>query len=115
MARKVVVTLIDDYDGTSTAEETVTFGIDGATYEIDLSAANAAALRKMLDQWIPHARRTGRGKGKPVNRKDHTASNGSRRSDLTAIRAWASENGHQVSSRGRIAAETIQAYQKATA
>ncbi|MGW5575146.1 histone-like nucleoid-structuring protein Lsr2 [Nocardia thailandica] len=115
MARKVVVTLIDDYDGTSTAEETVVFGIDGVTYEIDLSSANAATLRETLDQWIPYARRVGRGKAKPAARREQAAPGGSRRNDLTAIRAWAAENGHKVSSRGRIAAEIVEAYQKASA
>lgn len=116
MARKVVVTLIDDFDGTSTAEETVTFGIDGIAYEIDLSATNATALREALDQWIPHARRTGRAaKAKPGIGRGTPASTTGPRRDLTAIRAWATENGHKVSSRGRIAAETITAYEKASA
>ncbi|WP_043660627.1 histone-like nucleoid-structuring protein Lsr2 [Nocardia thailandica] len=116
MARKVVVTLIDDYDGTSTAEETVTFAIDGITYEIDLSTTNATKLRQELDQWIPHARRTGRTtKAKPSTRKETTPDSKSSRRDLTAIRAWAAANGHKVSTRGRIAAETVAAYEKASA
>ena len=40
MAQKVQVVLIDDLDG-GDATETVTFGLDGATYEIDLSEQNA--------------------------------------------------------------------------
>lgn len=51
MARRVVVTLVDDFDGVSAAEETVTFAIDGATYEIDLSETNAAKLREVFEQW----------------------------------------------------------------
>ncbi|MFD9547103.1 histone-like nucleoid-structuring protein Lsr2 [Nocardia salmonicida] len=43
MARKVIVSLVDDFDGTSEADETVTFGIDGVTYEIDLSPVDATS------------------------------------------------------------------------
>ncbi|MGW6425055.1 histone-like nucleoid-structuring protein Lsr2 [Nocardia sp. NPDC055053] len=116
MARKVVVTLIDDFDGTSAAEESVSFGIDGASFEIDLSDTNAAKLRDVFEQWIPHARRTGRIKGIRRRPEITTAtSKSSRRSDMTAVRAWAVENGHKVSTRGRIAAEVITAYEKASA
>ena len=48
MARKVIVELVDDYDGESKAEGTVVFSIDGATYEIDLSELNAKALCAFL-------------------------------------------------------------------
>ena len=44
MAQKVNIVLVDDLDGTE-ATETVTFGLDGVSYEIDLSAANATRLR----------------------------------------------------------------------
>ena len=47
MAQKTVVLLSDDLDG-GTADETVTFALDGVSYEIDLSAANAAMLRQAL-------------------------------------------------------------------
>ncbi|MFD6105686.1 Lsr2 family protein [Nocardia salmonicida] len=116
MARKVVVTLIDDSDGISIAEETVTFEIDGAAYEIDLSTDNAAKLRATFDQWLPHARRTGRIKAS-VRRSEAKASVVAlqRRNDHNAIRAWASNNGHSVSTRGRISAEVVAAYDKATA
>ncbi|WP_456320117.1 Lsr2 dimerization domain-containing protein [Nocardia aurea] len=45
MARKVVVTVVDDYDGKSQAAETVSFALDGEVYEIDLSETNAESLR----------------------------------------------------------------------
>ena len=47
MAQQVNVVLVDDLDGTP-AEETVTFGLDGISYEIDLTAENAARLRDSL-------------------------------------------------------------------
>jgi hypothetical protein len=51
MAKKVTVTLVDDFDGEGAADETVEFGLDGVTYEIDLSAKNATKLRNDLKQW----------------------------------------------------------------
>jgi hypothetical protein len=59
MAQKVTVELEDDLDG-GPADETVRFGVDGSDYEIDLSAKNAAALRRKLAPFIDHARKAGR-------------------------------------------------------
>jgi hypothetical protein len=104
MAQRVQVVLEDDYDG-GTAEETVTFALDGAEYEIDLSAENAAELRNALAPWVAHARKTGgrRKRGaKPV--ADTSTSE---------IRAWAQANGHDVSSRGRVSSTVRQAYEQA--
>ncbi|MGW6730656.1 histone-like nucleoid-structuring protein Lsr2 [Nocardia sp. NPDC055029] len=117
MARRIIVTLVDDFDGTSTAKETVSFGIDGATYEIDLSDTNATKLRDQFEQWIPAARRTGRIRtsGRRRTETTATANPSARRNDLTAIRAWAKKNGHSVSTRGRIAVDIITAYDQATA
>ena len=57
VAREVIEKLIDDLDG-GDAAETVTFGLDGATYEIDLSKKNAAAFRKSLARYVGAARRS---------------------------------------------------------
>jgi hypothetical protein len=45
MARRIVRELVDDLDGTPAAE-TVRFGLDGVLYDIDLSIAHAARLRR---------------------------------------------------------------------
>ena len=110
MAQRVKIILEDDLDG-STADETVTFGLDGVTYEIDLSESNADKLRDDLASWIGHARRSGGRRATGVKR----AAPGSTRtrSDLGAIREWARAHGHQVSDRGRISAEVQEAYDKA--
>lgn len=108
VARKVTVELVDDYDGKSKAEETVVFGLDSTTYEIDLSVLNASALRGFFEQWTPHARKVGRiPKGKSVARPATS------REQTQAIREWARQNGYEVSSRGRIQADIIEAYKKA--
>jgi hypothetical protein len=56
VASKTVVELFDDLDG-GHADETVSFALDGVDYEIDLSAANAAALRDALAEFVSHAHR----------------------------------------------------------
>lgn len=109
MAQRVEVVLIDDVDG-GDAAETVTFGLDGVTYEIDLSDKNARKLRDDFATWSGHARRAG-STGRSVSRKRPGTS--AKRSDLSAVREWARQNGHNVSERGRISAEVQEAYDKA--
>jgi hypothetical protein len=58
MAQRVNVVLVDDIDG-SEAAETVTFGLDGVQYEIDLSTDNADKFRDVLAPYVGHARRSG--------------------------------------------------------
>ena len=59
MAQRVVVTLSDDIDG-GQAEETVSFGLDGKAYEIDLNAANAKKLRGLLEPYVEAGRKRSR-------------------------------------------------------
>ncbi|UTT69856.1 Lsr2 family protein [Arthrobacter sp. DNA4] len=108
MAQKVNIILVDDLDGGS-ADENVKFGLDGASYEIDLSAANAAELRSSLERFINAARKASGG-----SRAQRTkAPTGGRSHDSAQIRQWARDNGYTVNSRGRIQAEIQEAYQKA--
>ena len=104
MAQRVQVVLEDDFDG-GTAEETVSFALDGAEYEIDLSAENAAELRNALAPWLAHARKTG---GR--RRRGGKAAGDSSTSE---IRAWAAAHGHNVSTRGRVSSQVREAYEKA--
>lgn len=107
MAQKTI--LIDDLDG-GPASATVTFALDGTTYEIDLSDDNAAKLRDDLGSWIGHARlgtANARRTPRPAGRRPAA------KSDNAAIRLWARENGRSVSDRGRIPAEIIDAYHAA--
>ena len=106
MAQRVEVILVDDVDGSS-AVETVTFALDGVSYEIDLSEKNARKLRDDLSQWTGHARRSG-GRRSTGGRRPT-----GKRTDLGAVREWARDNGHTVSDRGRISAEVQAAYDKA--
>ncbi|BBX88906.1 nucleoid-associated protein Lsr2 [Mycobacterium sp. NS-7484] len=113
MAKKVTVTLVDDFDGEATADETVEFGLDGVTYEIDLSSKNAAKLRNDLKQWVEAGRRVGgrrRGRAAGPARGRGAID----REQSAAIREWARRNGHNVSTRGRIPADVIDAFHAAT-
>ena len=56
MAQRVQTLLIDDLDG-GEAESTVRFGLDGAEYEIDLSAEHADALHRALAPYVNAGRR----------------------------------------------------------
>ena len=105
MAQKVQVVLEDDLDG-GTADETVVFGLDGTSYEIDLNKKNAAKLRDALAPWVAAGRRTGGSRG-GGRRGRGRASRGSQAGD---VRTWARANGYQVSERGRISAEIQAAY-----
>jgi len=113
MAKKVTVTLVDDFDGDGPADETVEFSIDGVSYEIDLSAKNAKKLRDDLKQWIDAGRRVGgRRRGRSGGPARGRASID--REQSAAIREWARRSGHKVSTRGRIPAEIIDAFHAAT-
>jgi hypothetical protein len=107
MAKKVVTTLIDDLDG-GRADETVRFGFEGAEYEIDLSGKNGLKLRKALEPYLNAATKIGRaGNGRVAGRGVRA---GGSRDENAAIRAWAQQNGHDVSERGRIPTAVIAAY-----
>jgi hypothetical protein len=60
MAQKVIVELVDDLDGTASADvNTVNFALDGARYEIDLTEHNANRLRDAVADYVVAVRRTG--------------------------------------------------------
>ncbi|GAB3025827.1 Lsr2 family protein [Nocardioides flavus (ex Wang et al. 2016)] len=108
MAQKVNIVLVDDLDGTE-ATETVTFGLDGTTYEIDLNDANAAALREAMSGYVGHARKVTGG----ARRTRKAASGSSSSSNTKDVREWAKAQGMEVSERGRISADVQQAYDAA--
>jgi hypothetical protein len=108
MAQKVQVILVDDMDGGS-ADETVSFALDGVSYEIDLSSKNATAFRDSLAQYVGTARKVGGRAG--ARGSSRRRSGGDNRT--AQIREWARNNGQKVNERGRIPATVIEAYEKA--
>jgi nucleoid-associated protein Lsr2 len=107
VARETITRLVDDLDG-SKAEETVKFALDGRSYEIDLSAKNAAKLRAALDVYVEYGTRLSRASATASRGARATASTG--RNENQAIRIWAEEQGYEVASRGRISQEIVDLY-----
>jgi hypothetical protein len=113
MAQKVQTLLIDDLDG-GEAEGTVRFGLDGAEYEIDLSAEHAEALRNALAPYVSAARRAPGAAARRPGQSGRRAA-GAGAPDPTAIREWARSQGIEVKDRGRVPAELVAKFNAATA
>lgn len=115
MARKVQVILSDDLDENLPADETVSFSLDGTSYEIDLAEKNAKELRDTFSRYVSAARKVGRGSRGGASGGGRSRATGGRmdREQAGAIRDWARKNGHQVSDRGRIPAGVVEAYESA--
>ncbi|WP_405970880.1 Lsr2 family protein [Streptomyces sp. NBC_00988] len=111
MAQQIITQLVDDLDG-SEASETIVFGLDGKTYEIDLNDKNAGKLRKALEPYVGKGRKLSQARGSRRGGATQSATSGG---DTALIRAWAKENGYDVNDRGRVPAEIKDAYAKATA
>jgi Lsr2 len=110
MAQKTVVELTDDLDG-GKAAETVTFGLDGHTYSIDLSTRNARALRKALAPYIESARRVRAARqGRSRARSNGTRNAATRNRE---VREWARAQGIEIATRGRIPRDLQERFQAA--
>lgn len=109
MAKTTIVQLVDDLDGTE-AHETIKFGLDGLSYEIDLSNKNAAKLRNALQPYVDNGTR--------ISGRVTSARGGVRRPAVAereqnkAIRAWAMRKGLDVAPRGRIRSEIVEQYHR---
>jgi hypothetical protein len=102
--RNVTVTLVDDLDQTR-ADETVSFGLDGRDYEIDLSKAHAGELRKMVSRYTVVARRAKTAVRRAPRRTQAD------RERARQIRAWAVAMGLMTSERGRIPEHVTHEYE----
>lgn len=112
MARRIVHQLVDDIDGTlleSGEGETVHFSVNGAAYEIDLTAEHADELRAALEPYIKAGRRAGSSGGRTSAPRRRAARN----NETGEIREWAKANGFTVSERGRVPANIVDAYHAA--
>lgn len=108
MAQRVRIELTDDIDGTP-ADETITFSLDGVTYDVDLTSANAEQLREALAPYVAAGRRVG---GRQSRRGKGASSSGP---SANEIRQWARDKGMEVSERGRVSDQVKSAYQAAHA
>jgi hypothetical protein len=112
MARETVTRLVDDLDG-GTAHETVTFGLDGVLYEIDLSSRNAKKLRSELAGYIDKGTRLSarRATGRTAGGRGRGGARGDREQNQ-AIREWAQAKGLDVAARGRIRQDIVEQFHK---
>jgi Lsr2 len=118
VAKKIV--LVDDLEETEVEADagTISFALEGTTYELDLSTRNATKLRSQLAPFIAAARTSGKsraraGSSRPASVKP--TGSGLSSDQLNAIRDWAKAQGIQVSDRGRVSAEIRKAYEEAHA
>ncbi len=108
MAQRVVVRLTDDLSGAEIPAgkgETVTFSLDGTSYEIDLTAKNASMLRKALRPYIEVGRPIKASRGRVVRTKVAA--------DTRTVKEWARANGYQVRDRGRVPKAVMAAFEAA--
>ncbi len=96
----------DDRDATETLE----FSYRGADYQIDLSAANARALDKLVAPILEISRRR---EERPAARRRPVRKTPASAPAPGAIRAWAKSQGIAVSERGRVPADVVKRYQAA--
>ena len=118
MAQKVQVLLVCDLHADEVeGSETIAFGLDGSSYEIDVCDDHAAELRDAFAPFVGAARRAGRSAVAPAQRRARSAARatggGSDKQRVADIREWARANGHQVSERGRISSTVLAAYDAA--
>jgi hypothetical protein len=113
MAQRIVVRLVDDLDG-SPANQTVKFGLDGVTFEIDLNDEHAEELRAVLARYVAASRRTrGGGSSRPAKSSSAGQPATTVRTDRERnreIRAWARMKGFEVAPRGRISKKLLEAF-----
>ncbi|MDR0482237.1 MAG: Lsr2 family protein [Cellulomonadaceae bacterium] len=110
MARETRTYLIDDIDG-GEATQTVTFALDGVTYEIDLNDHHAQELRDYVAHWTAHARKAPKAPSAPAVRR--TPARSGNAAYNAKVRTWAIAEGLKVSKRGRIGADVLAAYEAA--
>lgn len=104
MSTRVSLIVTDDLDGSGNAH-TISFDLDGVSYEIDLSDENRAKLEQVLAPFIGAGRRVPRtGRGRRATRQDASSA------DHAAVRAWAESAGLKISGRGRISGDILREY-----
>jgi hypothetical protein len=108
MAKTSIVQVSDDLDGSANASE-VRFAFEETEYTIDLSSKNRKTFEKALRPYIEAGTRVS-GRRPGTSRSARPKRAGASSVDLAAVRAWAKENGHKVSDRGRLPKAVLDAY-----
>lgn len=108
MTSREVIHIRSDVSG-EVAHETVAFSIDGGWYDVDVTTAEATALRDAFSKYIVVARTT-----RPGAAADRSARRAGPVTDYNprAVRAWAAERGIDVSDRGRLSKVVLDLYRR---
>lgn len=101
--RRVVHTLSDLSE--SPSAQTVTFGLDGVHYEVDLTAEETTQLAAVLAPYIDAGRRVTK-RGKPVHRTAVAPS-------PATVREWALANGVDCPRMGRVPRHVMEQFNAA--
>jgi Lsr2 len=109
VAQQVLITMVDDLDGTEEDVETVRFGLDGKEYEIDLSGPNGGKLRAVMAPYVKSARPAARASRQASRRQQPD------RPNPIAVREWAKGRGIKVNDRGRVPVDITRQYLEANA
>ncbi|APQ42109.1 Lsr2-like DNA bridging protein [Mycobacterium phage Estes] len=127
MARQMIVKMTDDFDRETPADEVIEFGWEGFDYILDLTTEHADEFRALIQPYVDAAHGKLKQPKRPRRKQDllpgpvpSPAANSpssdakQKRERGRQIRAWARDNGYQVSARGVLPAEIEEAYEKAT-
>ena len=110
MAQHAQIVFTDDIDG-SDAADTVRFGLQGTSYEIDLSKKNADKLAKIFEPYVQAVRKASSSSG----RRQAAGRSRPAGPSPAAVREWARTEGMEVKDKGRVPAELIVKFQAANA
>lgn len=114
MAMQTTVTFVDDIDGSTEGVEHYTFNWLGTDYEIDLAPKSAKKLVDVMNTYTDKATRVPKAKaGSGERGGPGSARMATSREELAGVRAWAREQGMEVSDRGRVSAAVKDAYHQA--
>lgn len=114
MAKKTIQVITSDLSGDELSPgegETIVFSVGGSDYSIDLTDAEADEFRATFDRYVKVATRSSSRGTQSTSRK--SSKSGRTPEELAHVRSWARENGHEVSERGRIKTEILDAFDQA--
>ena len=112
MGSRTTVTLFDDVDGSTDDVRTVSLSLNGKTVELELSQTNYDKVTKFLQPYIAAGRKTSAA-GSTRPRPSAPAASKSSADTQKMIRAWAADQGIDLSPRGRISSDVVARYEAA--
>jgi hypothetical protein len=106
MARREIITITDDLDGSETDVRTVALSFEGRSYSVDLAPHNYTRLSQALEPFIAAARPAA------LIARSRTASQPAR--PTAEVRGWLRAHGWsaEITDRGRIPQRLLEAYQQ---